>query len=53
MMQMSHPWMYDDRRITAYREGVHSFRDAAEANTHAPKVISIILALYQSLSMIF
>ena len=24
--------MYGDRRIAAYREGVHSFRDAAEAN---------------------
>jgi hypothetical protein len=34
MMQMSHPWMYGDRRTTAYREGVHSFRDAAEANKH-------------------
>jgi hypothetical protein len=34
MMQMSHPWMYGDRRTNAYREGVHSFRDAAEANKH-------------------
>jgi hypothetical protein len=34
MMQMSHPWMYGDRRTSAYREGVHSFRDAAEANKH-------------------
>jgi hypothetical protein len=34
MMQMSHPWMYGDRCTTAYREGVHYFRDAAEANKH-------------------
>jgi hypothetical protein len=34
MTQMSHPWMYGDRRTAAYREGVHSFRDAAEANKH-------------------
>jgi hypothetical protein len=34
MMQMSHPWMYGDRRTAAYREGMHSFRDAAEANKH-------------------
>jgi hypothetical protein len=34
MMQMSHPWMYGDRCAAAYREGVHSFRDAAEANKH-------------------
>ena len=33
-MQMSHPWMYGDRRTAAYREGVHSFRNAAEANKH-------------------
>jgi hypothetical protein len=26
--------MYGDRRTAAYREGVHSFRDAAEANKH-------------------
>ena len=26
--------MYDDRRTSAYREGVHSFRDAADANKH-------------------
>jgi hypothetical protein len=34
MTQMSYPWMYGDRRTTAYREGVHSFRVAAEANKH-------------------
>jgi hypothetical protein len=34
MMQMSHPWMYGDRRSAAYREGVRSFRLAAEANKH-------------------
>jgi ribosomal protein S27E len=33
-MQMSHPWMYGDRRTIAYREGVHSFCDAAKANKH-------------------
>ena len=32
--EMSHPWMYGDRRTAAYREGVHSFRDAADANKH-------------------
>src|SRR5664279_3888560 len=32
MMQMSHPWMYGDRRFAAYREGVHSFIVVAEAN---------------------
>jgi hypothetical protein len=26
--------MYGDRRTAAYREGVHSFRDAADANKH-------------------
>ena len=26
--------MYGDRRTAAYRAGVHSFRDAAEANKH-------------------
>jgi hypothetical protein len=26
--------MYGDRHTAAYREGVHSFRDAAEANKH-------------------
>jgi hypothetical protein len=26
--------MYGDLRTAAYREGVHSFRDAAEANKH-------------------
>jgi hypothetical protein len=26
--------MYGDRRTAAYREGVHSFRDAAKANKH-------------------
>jgi hypothetical protein len=34
MMQMSHPWMYGDRRTAAYRECVHYFRDAAKANKH-------------------
>jgi hypothetical protein len=34
MMQMSDPWMYGDRRTTAYREDVHSFRDVTEANKH-------------------
>jgi hypothetical protein len=34
MTQMSHSWMYGDRCTAAYREGVHSFRDAAEANKH-------------------
>ena len=32
--EMSHPWMYGDRRTAAYREGVHSFRDAVDANKH-------------------
>ena len=32
MMQMSRAWMYGDRRSAAYREGVRSFRLAAEAN---------------------
>jgi hypothetical protein len=35
MMQMSHPWMYGDRRTADYREGVHYFRDASEANKHS------------------
>jgi hypothetical protein len=26
--------MYGDRHTTAYRQGVHSFRDAAEGNKH-------------------
>ena len=32
IMQMSHSWMYGDRRSATYREGVHSFREVAEAN---------------------
>ena len=29
---MSHPWMYGNRRASAFREGVHSFLAVAEAN---------------------
>ena len=32
MMQMGHPWMYDDRHSSVYKEGVHSFIIVAEAN---------------------
>jgi hypothetical protein len=34
MMQIIHPLMYGDQHTTAYREGVHSFQDAAEENKH-------------------
>src|SRR5664279_5620993 len=32
-MQMSHPWMYADRRSNEYMEGLRSFLNVAEANT--------------------
>src|SRR5664279_1978888 len=32
-MQMSHPWMYADRRCNEYMEGLRSFLNVAEANT--------------------
>ena len=31
-MQMSHPWMYADRRSREYMQGVQSFLKVAEAN---------------------
>jgi hypothetical protein len=33
--------MYGERCIAAYREGVHSFRDAAEANKHGGGFLSM------------
>ena len=31
-LQMSHPWMYNDRRSKGYMEGVQSFLKVAEDN---------------------